>query len=213
MGPPSHSGGPIHLPSQEVTADISPVSSNLAVPSPPYLNRPESSILQSEPCPSPNLLISVPRVSVTATLKSIQNPLLPSPTQVQGVGSRTILEDFMTKKSFKSHNKALFLCPSRSKVWGVLESLGSLVFFHPIPPGCRCMLGHTHLLATRAFTRAVTKGSGWGKTLQNTEQNLGFPVPNLRHCWSGPVGTDRSGLPDDGTRLHSVGSLTGSNLH
>ena len=75
------------------------------------------------------------------------------------------------------------------------------------------MLGHTHLLATRAFTRAVTKGSGWGKTLQNTEQNLGFPVPNLRHCWSGPVGTDRSGLPDDGTRLHSVGSLTGSNLH
>lgn len=75
------------------------------------------------------------------------------------------------------------------------------------------MLGHTHLLAALALTRAITKGSGWGKTLQNTEQNLGFPVPNLRHCWSGPVGTDRSGLPDDGTRLHSVGSLIGSNLH
>ena len=155
------------------------------------------------------------------TLAPTPAPLVParlplrrrSQVQVQGVGSRTILEDFATKKSFKSHNKALFLCPSRSKVWGVLESLGSLAFFHPIPPGCRCMLGHTYLLTAQALIRAVTKGSDWGKTLQNTEQNLVFPVPNLRHCWSDPVGTDRSGLPDDGTRLHSVGSLIGSNLY
>lgn len=178
MGPPCHSRGPIHLPSQEGTADISPISSYLDVPSRPYLSGPESSILQSEPCPLPNLLISVPRVSVTATLKSIQNPLLPSLTQVQGVGSRTILEDFMTKKSFKSHNKALFLCPSRSKVWGVLESLGLLVFFHPIPPGCRCMLGHTHLLATRALTRAVTKGRLWvGEDFAKYRAESGLPSP------------------------------------
>ena len=75
------------------------------------------------------------------------------------------------------------------------------------------MLGHTPLLTAQALIRAVTKGSGWGKTLQNTEQNLVFPVPNLRHCWSDPVGTDRLGLPDDGKKLHFVGSLTGSNLH
>lgn len=159
---------------------------------------------QSKPCPYPPL-ISVPRVFCHSQFKVHTEPLTalpdPSPSGFQNNFGRFHDQEVF---HFKSHNKALFLCPSRSKVWCFGVPLGSLVFFTPFLMGAGVCWGTPNSPPHSTGTYvAVTKGSGWGKTLQNTEQNLVFLVPNLRHCWSDP-GTDRSGLPDDG-KLHPWG--------
>lgn len=96
----------------------------------------------------------------------------------------------MTKK-FQITEQSCFSVPPEMR-WGVLESLGSLVFLHPAGPQSRGMMGHVPQPSAWAFLTVSPPGVRCGGrpkgALQNTE------VPNLRYYRSVPVGSHNLGL-------------------